>query len=45
VEELAAEGGLGRRYGRFQSGNIAKSRRSAISFDLLLMHFQDFIKR
>ena len=44
VQEFPAEGGLGRGYGRFESSNIAKSRRSAVSFDLLLMHFQDFIE-
>jgi len=44
VQEFTAEGGLRRGYGRFEYSYIAKSRRSAVSFDLLLMHFQDFIQ-
>jgi hypothetical protein len=45
VQEFTTKGGLGRGYGRFESGNIAKSMGPAISLDLLLVHFQDFIQR
>jgi hypothetical protein len=45
VQEFAAERGLGRGYGRFKSGSVAESRRSAVSLDLLLVNLQNLIQR
>jgi hypothetical protein len=45
VQEFTAEGRLGRGYGRFKSGSVAESRRSAVSLDLLLVNLQNLIQR
>lgn len=43
VQECAAESSLRRGDGRLESAGIAKSRRSAVSFNLLFVNFQYFI--